>query len=871
MGITLALLDEIVSWSDQSLALWQRDAIRRLFQNSLNSEALDELYLMLKASHGIAVPSITSPIPLSRAHIPVIANTGKTPVIRAIKEVSSVNKLLAGERLEFGATGITLIYGENGAGKSGYTRILKRACRSRDGYEVVMPDVTQDPETLGIPSATFEVEVEGKTLDLKWASDKPSPEELAGIAVFDTHSARAHLDEDQEVVYVPFGLDIVENLARVVIPEIEERLDLEIGQISTTSNHLKHLLGNTEVGKLLEGLSANTDLTQVSKLANLTSDDLNRIEELNKIIHELDPLQKAQNCALQIRRFTLADNQFAAVILGLNDDSILSYRKSSNELKAAIDAELLASKELRSEESSLPGTGDLLWKTLYESAKNYSLEIAYPDCEFPHIDPVSQCVFCQQKIDQSTAERLERFKKYIEADVAKAVASKRKLHQEKFNAINGLGVPVNVSEETLLELVQFNELIGQEISDLNSSLDARRKWLLAIDQPNQSNAPPAINNSAISSIKKIVSDLDGRRQEFIKAASQSEKEKLISEFNELQARRQLFECQQSVCDLVNRLKIKAALEKCKADLKTRHISEKAKALATAAVTSPLRAALKEELKDLGVSALKTKIEERVEKGRMKHRLELDAKSEVILRDVLSEGEQRAIAIAAFLAELRAAGHSGGIVFDDPVSSLDHFRRTQVAKRLVREAKNRQVIIFTHDTVFLSLLSHEVENSNIELLVQNLRWSGSSSGKVLSGLPWDHMKFNARLDKLKQFYAELRRDWTPYPDEILISRMRERYSNLRATIERFIEERVFNGVIERYRDWIKVGSLNKVVGFNGEEFKAIDRLHHKCCDVTEAHDQSSAKNMPIPSPVDFGDDIKEFERIVNLVSARMNGN
>lgn len=54
------------------------------------------------------------------------------------------------------------------------------------------------------------------------------------------------------------------------------------------------------------------------------------------------------------------------------------------------------------------------------------------------------------------------------------------------------------------------------------------------------------------------------------------------------------------------------------------------------------------------------------------------------------------------------GGKGGIVFDDPVSSLDHRRRERVAKRLAAEAVQRQVIIFTHDIYFLCLLEEEAK-------------------------------------------------------------------------------------------------------------------------------------------------------------------
>jgi len=67
--------------------------------------------------------------------------------------------------------------------------------------------------------------------------------------------------------------------------------------------------------------------------------------------------------------------------------------------------------------------------------------------------------------------------------------------------------------------------------------------------------------------------------------------------------------------------------------------------------------------------------------------------------VFSEGERTAISLACFLGELAASDDNCGIVFDDPVTSLDHRIRGAVVKRLVAEASKRQVIIFTHDLVF----------------------------------------------------------------------------------------------------------------------------------------------------------------------------
>ena len=56
-----------------------------------------------------------------------------------------------------------------------------------------------------------------------------------------------------------------------------------------------------------------------------------------------------------------------------------------------------------------------------------------------------------------------------------------------------------------------------------------------------------------------------------------------------------------------------------------------------------------------------------------------------------------------MAELSTIDAQSAIVFDDPVSSLDHLHRDRVAARLAEAGQSRQVVVFTHDMAFLLLL------------------------------------------------------------------------------------------------------------------------------------------------------------------------
>nr|AXV46580.1 hypothetical protein pA58H2_p34 [Arthrobacter sp.] len=71
--------------------------------------------------------------------------------------------------------------------------------------------------------------------------------------------------------------------------------------------------------------------------------------------------------------------------------------------------------------------------------------------------------------------------------------------------------------------------------------------------------------------------------------------------------------------------------------------------------------------------------------------------------VLSEGELRAVSISAFLADVSSSGDGSAIIFDDPMNSLDQEYQIRVAKRLAKEARQRQVIVFTHSTSFAGAL------------------------------------------------------------------------------------------------------------------------------------------------------------------------
>ncbi len=105
------------------------------------------------------------------------------------------------------------------------------------------------------------------------------------------------------------------------------------------------------------------------------------------------------------------------------------------------------------------------------------------------------------------------------------------------------------------------------------------------------------------------------------------------------------------------------------------------------------------------------------------------------KTALSSGDRSALALAFFLAVLKQDSDIGRkiVVFDDPFTSLDRFRRTstqQLIQRLLNMAQ--QVIVLSHDAHFLKLFYDECPSATTN--TKMLRMSKAGNATVIG--EWD---------------------------------------------------------------------------------------------------------------------------------------
>ena len=848
----MPLLQEILNWS-KSLPDWQSDAVARLLaKQTLTVEDQEDLYSLLKLSHGIPDVKNRKPKRLAADQIPAPVKPSIHVELLAIKNMRFVNAIAENQHLPFGSTGLTVIYGDNGSGKSGYSRVFKRACRARDQIEAIYPNAALPKEKSGKAEAVFEINIDGKPQELRWIDGQAAPEALSSFSVFDSRCARAYLDKEDDFSYVPYGLDVFEGLAKLC-KQLKSKIDTESAQSAPNLSAFMPLHGETAVGKLISGLSARTTPDQVNALAALSQEELAQHAALDKSLKENNPKEKAAQLRLQARRVSsIVDN--ANKKSALVDQAVVTkLRRLADSYRTAQSAAALAAKKFEEGESLLPGTGGEAWRELFDAARKFVLE-SHPDKTFPDLGVGASCPLCQQPLAEG-ASRLQRFEAFIQEDAEKTSQQRRLALYAEYKPFVECNLNLNIDDVTYSEIEGFDPQLASDLRTFQQSLMARQESIkAAVISHEWEGTDQALANPA-SRFEVLAKRLNAEAETLEKASDEKARASVQKQFDEYDARARLNQVKDAVLLAVEQLKHQAKLKQCLSAVNTTAISRKASELAEKVVSQELAEALNREFKLLGVGSLHVSLKSRSDRGKALHKLKLELPQSRNPVEVLSEGEQRAIAIGSFLAEVRLSGGKGGIVFDDPVSSLDHRRRERVAKRLASEASQRQVIVFTHDIYFLCLLAEEAKLAAVPIITQSLTRRAEGFGVADPELPFEGKSTGKRIKALRaqhQTIAKLYRDGEEQEHK---RQTVDAYFRLRMAWERAVEEVLLREVILRFRKGIETQRLAGVVVEDGDYARVYAGMT-KCSNY--AHDKALQGGIAVPDPDELLADITELD-------------
>lgn len=208
-------------------------------------------------------------------------------------------------------------------------------------------------------------------------------------------------------------------------------------------------------------------------------------------------------------------------------------------------------------------------------------------------------------------------------------------------------------------------------------------------------------------------------------------------------------------------------------------------------------------------------------------------SEYQLSEILSEGEQKVIALADFIAELRLKKPTAPVVFDDPITSLDYRRIKEVAGRIIELSLHRQVVIFSHNIWFVTELLAECGERSRDFLYFDIQSDGNGTGLV-------NRASHPRADSFKKLKSRIN-DMIQKANSSSGDAQREcilsGYEYLRNVCEVIAEVDLLKQVTQRYEANVRMTMLPQINGDRLEEAtNVILPVFEKCCRYMRGHSQ-----------------------------------
>ena len=849
IGAPRSIWEELEAWSNH-FAPWQRLLLAVAIRSRTIPQAvLDQSYSLFLTEYDLAKSPEPYPEIPSSVTGRVVETSGRAR-LRRIHSPAGINRLPLSSELSF-SDGMTVVYGGNGVGKSAYARILSNACFSRHQHRIY-PDIFDDSAPLA-PSASIEIEEEGGlsvTLTFDGLTEHPSLKR--GFVVFDSAVAQCHLTDTGPLGFTPVGFDIFAEMARGYAA-LQSMLAADIQRRKRENTFQLAFIGaRTAASSMALELGRLTDLDKLRALGSFGPNEKARIAQLQLLSDQL----RANSPDAMIRRLTEVRPQ-----LLLLKEKLATARGALSEDKFAADVRLRAGLVAAAAEVAKLGAdqfghprlqhvGSPQWEQLVVASQAFAgkQHIHYPD-------DGDVCVLCHQPLHHDARLLLAAYRQFSAGEGPAALAivnEKCAARRAELRALQVALLPSGTVAQSFLK--ERHPTVLDAIEETVAKLATLRDSALSALEGETDAAVIAIADFAAPMDEVIAlldRDLDLLRQSDVPASIKV----VEAERVELRHREVLFQNLDQMISFVQdaRWTFKAEAEG-KGALSPRHLTEKEQELFASVIAARYRAALATECEALSCDV---PIEFRTQgrKGTTVRSLLIKNRSP---EEILSEGEQKAVALADFLTEVRLNPDNVGIILDDPVTSLDHERKERIAARLVQEARERQVIVFTHDMVFFAKLCDCADKA---CEVVTTHWMQRAGEGDLPGI----VSANDGPTTTPQYRSTNFAEDSLAKAKVAAGSEQERFvrrgaGQLRRTVEEIIPQYLFKEVVRRWTDRVMVTALKKVSWDNALVDELVE-VFEACSAIMEGHSHTEAGTEAPPTPLKLQELIQRTKELI----------
>ena len=847
----MALEELIVAWSQERPA-WQREVMRRAaIGHLLSDEDYDRLVDDIVASDS------SRAVAFGLEHLPKAASDDPPIRLISIAEIKHVNALTSDHPLSFEPNGLTIVYGDNGSGKSGYARLLKRITLARH-QEEVHSDVFRDT-AMDKPMANLLIRIGDRDETLTWP--EPTRPELQRVHFYDGACRDAYIATESDFPYRPSALVVMDGLINACV-EVRRRIDTRLYANARSVAGLP-VVGvearSTEAGRFLEQLSGSTQVAALDEMIARFDTSPETIDELReKDLRKADTTKERKSLTRQAEKMESLCSHVEKLHSVLSDNSLADLQDSRDKLIQLQEAADLLARSFESE--PLTGVGNSSWKALWESARRFSEEHVYPNQVFPVRREGSRCVLCQHPLDSQSRDRLSRFETFVKDDIQTRVDEARQSYGSQVATLSNLVISPDAGESNQRDLESTHAELIKNVRALLDRYGKERARAHDLLMGKERLVLPAIGPSVV--LSQLRAAAKGARELAQGLGDpklvQQQLATVVDKRGELELLLQIKKSHDAIIKEIVRLKEREALEAAKASAATGPITKKVMEFSEESITDVVRDAFTRETDRLRLERV-TIARTRAEKGVLLHQPKLvGVRQEVKLPRVFSEGERTALGLAAFFTESCLDGSPSALILDDPVTSLDHIRRSLVAGRLVNLAVSRQVIIFTHDVAFVADLKLAASTQGVSVAERSVtrnRAEDRKPGLCTTKHPWKAKDVPGRLDELRMELARIKRESACWDENMYENTVANWAGNLSETWERIFSQEIVGPMLAEGGLEIRPMMVKVMARFSDDDYNEFAASYSRVSQWVKRHDKSILLNYVAPEVVDLESELE----------------